>query len=174
MYALGAYGGAARRAVLSYKERGRRVLAGVFAERLAAGMRAVHAAGGAWWIVPAPSRWWAARRRGGAHMVRVARELSRRLRAVGCAAEVFDCLRLGPGAVDAARLAHVDRPANLAGRLRARPPSRPPPGGVLLIDDVITTGTTLTESVAALERVGCSPDLVMAVTAVDPRAVDVG
>ncbi|MHA6801093.1 ComF family protein [Bounagaea algeriensis] len=174
MYALGAYRGAARRAVLAYKERGRRALAGVFAERLAAGMRAAHAACGPWWIVPAPSRWWAARRRGGAHMLRVARELSRGLRAGGCAAEVFECLRLGPGAVDAARLAHADRPANLAGRLRARPPSRPPPGGVLLIDDVITTGTTVAESAAALEQVQCRPELVLAVTAVDPRAVEPG
>ncbi|GAB2758139.1 ComF family protein [Salinifilum aidingensis] len=174
VYALGVYRGAARRAVLAYKERGRRVLAGVFAERLAAGVRFAHAGPGPWWIVPAPSRWWAARRRGGAHMLRVARELARRLRADGCAAEVLDCLRLGPGAVDAARLAHADRPANLSGRLRARPPRRPPPGGVLLVDDVITTGATVAESAAVLDGVRCAPELVLSVTAVDPRAAGPG
>src|SRR5436309_2731443 len=64
MYALAHYDGPARRAVIAYKERGRRELARHFGSLLAEALdRLPECAGGT--VVPAPSRPAAARQRGG-------------------------------------------------------------------------------------------------------------
>ncbi|QUH04843.1 ComF family protein [Saccharopolyspora erythraea] len=79
-YALGGYRGSTRRAVLAYKESGQRHLAAPFGERLATGLRGIAALHG--WepahclLIPAPSRPIASRRRGGAHMTRVAMHMA--------------------------------------------------------------------------------------------------
>ena len=67
--AAGRYTGPLRTALLRYKERGRRDLAGPLAELLAAPLRrAARRAGAETWLVPAPSRPAAARARGGDHV----------------------------------------------------------------------------------------------------------
>ncbi|MCP2258687.1 putative amidophosphoribosyltransferases [Streptoalloteichus tenebrarius] len=166
-YAVGAYEGVARSAVLAYKERGRRDLADPLGAALAAALpllpRAGPARDGVWWLVPVPSRGAAARRRGGDHVRRLATRCAAHLALSGRPAVVASGLRLARGVVDAVGLDAAGRVANLAGRVRPRPGGLPPPGTpVVLLDDVITTGATAAAGVAALRSVGVPVAAVLA------------
>ncbi|MFC7341496.1 ComF family protein [Saccharopolyspora griseoalba] len=165
-YALGAYRGPARRAVLAYKEAGRRDLAGPLAGQLRTALRALAEVGsGEWWLVPAPSRAITSRRRGGAHMTRIA---SRVAGAPGAdpRARVADCLLLARWTADSAGLAPQQRLDNLAGRVLLRPGRLPPPGArIAVLDDVVTTGATAASSAAVLAEAGLPVALVLALTA---------
>ncbi|HKN98266.1 MAG TPA: ComF family protein, partial [Pseudonocardiaceae bacterium] len=80
VHALAEYGGVARTVLLSFKERGRRDLAGPLGRMMAAVLPtldgAARARDGTWWLVPAPSRPRAARNRGGPHMLALARRMA--------------------------------------------------------------------------------------------------
>ncbi|MGA6168127.1 ComF family protein [Amycolatopsis magusensis] len=159
VFALAAYAGIARRLVLAYKERGRRDLAPVLGELLAKAVPylpgARPAPDGLWWLVPVPSRRIASRVRGGPHMLRLAHACARRLAERGHPAAVAPGLVLDPGAKDAAGLARHQRAANLAGRIAPEPAGLPPPGTpVLLLDDVLTTGSTASECARVLRASG--------------------
>jgi predicted amidophosphoribosyltransferase len=195
VYALGRYAGPVRAALLAYKERGHRELAEPFGAAIAAGLRSVadrlgplgtdrpgdgfaDRPGGAappgegWWLVPAPSRPGQARRRGGDHVLRLAEAAAARLASSGTAAVVAPALRLSGGARDSVGLDAAARAANLAGRIRPRRSGLPPAGtGVVLIDDVLTTGATVTESIAALRLVGLRPLGVIVLAVTERRAV---
>lgn len=169
VYALGRYRGAARRAVLAYKESGRRHLAAPLARHLAVGLRAIaaeHRLDRQWWLVPAPSRAIASRRRGGAHMSRVAHLVAAELAASGHPAAVADCLVTAGGAADSAGLDAAERVGNLAGRVLARTGRFPPPTAqVALIDDVITTAATVASCLAVLGTAGVDVAAVLSLTA---------
>lgn len=159
-YALAGYRGAARRAVLAYKERGRRELAVPLGRALAAAVPSVRA--GPVVLVPAPSRPAAARSRGGQHMTTVARRCAAHLPD----ARVVPALRLDGRAADSVGLDAEARTANLMGRLRPDP-RHPPPRDVpaIVLDDVITTGATAAACVAALASIGVPVAAVLALTA---------
>jgi len=157
-FALGAYRGAARRAVLAYKERGRRELGERLGAALAAGVAEL---GGADYLVPAPSRRAAVRRRGGAHMVWLARHCAA---ALGPGTSVAPVLRVDAGALDSVGLDAAGRAANLAGRVRVVA-TAPPGSSVLLLDDVITTGATAAAGARALAGAGYRVAAVLALTA---------
>jgi predicted amidophosphoribosyltransferase len=137
------YTGAVRAALLAYKERGRRDLAGPLGALLAEAVLAMHAQPGLV-LVPVPSTRAASAARGGDHLLRLARRAAR-LTGVRVAT---GALRFTRPVQDSAGLGVAARSRNLAGALVAR---RGPAGSVaLLVDDIVTTGATLAEGHRAL------------------------
>jgi predicted amidophosphoribosyltransferase len=167
MYALGAYRAAARRAVLAYKESGRRQLAAPLARQLAVGLVGLAPRlrlGPGTLLVPAPSRAVAARRRGGSHMTRLARQLAAEL--PDWELRVADCLRIAHRAADSAALDPQQRLRNLAGNVRLRPGRLPArPVEAVLLDDVITTGATVASCSRALRTTPVRVRAVLSLTA---------
>ncbi|WP_433799679.1 ComF family protein [Actinomycetospora sp. CA-084318] len=164
--ALAPYAGGPRRAVIAYKERGRRDLAGPLAAALAAALDQALPRGPCV-LVPAPSRPGAARARGGDHMLRLARAV-----AAGTEHVVLPALALSWRARDSVGLDARERAANLAAHLRVR--RRGGPGGaggrpVVLLDDVLTTGATARTCAGVLAAAGLPVDLVLVITAVGAR-----
>ena len=117
--------------------------------------------------MPAPSRARAARIRGGDPVARMARVAAFTVRG---RCEVDDILVSAPGVRDSVGLSAGQRQDNLAGRVRWR--RRGPAhacvrdANVVLIDDVMTTGATATESVRVLAERGVSPVGVVVISVV--------
>jgi predicted amidophosphoribosyltransferase len=159
VFALGRYAGVRRHAIVALKERGRRDLAAPLSVALAEGIDRLLAWGivaAPFTVVPAPTRRWAARRRGGDPVARIAAG------ATG-AGSVAPVLRTAGSARDSVGLSSVARQRNIAGRVRL---SAVPPGEVLLVDDVITTGATASEAVRVLIEAGARVAAVLALAQV--------
>jgi len=145
--AAGRYAGGLRVAVLHYKERGRHDLADPLAALLAGAAAGLIAPGTGTVLVPVPSSRAAARRRGGDHVHRLARRAGRRL-----GVPVVPVLRLVRAVRDSAGLGAGERQANLSGAMAARPAV--PGAAAVIVDDIVTSGATLAESVRALRSSG--------------------
>jgi predicted amidophosphoribosyltransferase len=168
--ALAAYRDPARTVVLCFKERNRGDLALPLGRMMAAVLPTlddVHPSrDGTWWLIPAPSRAGAARRRGGAHMLALARTMAAAMAARDHPVAIAPALRLGRGTRDSAGLSAAARIANLAGRVHVRESGVPPPGtSAVLLDDVVTTGATAAACTHALATVGVRVNLVLSLTA---------
>ncbi|HET9138118.1 MAG TPA: ComF family protein, partial [Actinophytocola sp.] len=121
---------------------------------------------GTWYLVPAPSRPSAARRRGGSHLLALARQCAAALAAAGHPAAVAPVLRLDRRARDSVGLSAAARSANLRGRLHLVPTAAPPPGQpVILLDDVLTTGTTAAACTTTLAAAGIPVTAIVTLTA---------
>jgi predicted amidophosphoribosyltransferase len=159
--ALGRYAGARRQAIVAMKDRGRTDLIAPLAQVLALG---VHRLLG--WglldvpltIVPAPTRSWAARRRGGDPVTRIAT-----LATAGHPhITVVRALRMKALARDSAGLNSAARERNVAGRVLLTSRRVPSGAEVLLVDDIVTTGSTARESVRVLQSAEARVSAVLA------------
>ena len=152
--ATGEYADGLRRVILACKERQGLTLVPLLADLALGSAAAVlidrwH--GGRLRVVPIPSARSTVAERGfdltGMMATRVARELRRR----GLEAEAWRGLRQARTARDQAGLGVAERAANRRATLAAKPSA---PAGVLLLDDIVTTGATLGEATRALESSG--------------------
>ena len=151
-----AYDPLLRGLVNAHKERQALGLTPVLGRRLAAGvsllLRAQGVApGAAVSLVPVPSAAHAVRERGFDATAAMAQAAARRLRP-GYRAGVVRALVQAAGVRDQAGLDARARHANLVGGFRLR--GRPADGPVVLVDDLVTTGSSLTEAARVLRRAG--------------------
>ncbi len=158
MLSLGRYAGPRRAAVVAVKEHGRADLIQPLAAALST--RLDHLL--TWGVldppltlVPAPTRRSAARRRGGDPVTRIARAAI----AGHHGLTVEQALRLRAFTRDSVGLSSAARQRNIAGRIRL---SAPVAGPVVVVDDVVTTGATATESVRVLQTCGAHVVAVLA------------
>lgn len=105
-------------------------------------------------LVPVPSRGAVVRSRGHDPLLRVTRRAAHRLRREGLPAGVRRPLRARRRVRDQATLSAADRRANLAGAFVCVRPAAPGDRPVVVVDDVLTTGTTAREAQRALEEAG--------------------
>jgi predicted amidophosphoribosyltransferase len=156
---LGRYAGTRREAIVAVKEHGRADLIAPLAVALHAGLERLLAwgvVGTPLTVVPAPTRRSAARRRGGDPVTRIARAATDGLPGVG----IVQALRMRAMVRDSVGLSGADRQRNIAGRVKI---VKPVTGGVLVVDDIVTTGATACESVRVLAIAGAQVAGVLAI-----------
>jgi predicted amidophosphoribosyltransferase len=156
---LGRYAGARREAIVAVKEHGRADLIAPLAVALSAGLTNLltwGVLGTPLTVVPAPTRRSAARRRGGDPVARMARAATADLPGV----HVTQALRMRAMVRDSVGLSGADRQRNIAGRVKI---IKPVSGGVLVVDDIVTTGATASESVRILGIAGAQVRGVLAI-----------
>ncbi|MDQ0787339.1 ComF family protein [Streptomyces sp. B3I8] len=153
VHAAAAYRDVVRAVLLAHKERGALALAGPLGVALAGAVR--DAVGGRDAVlVPVPSARGTVRARGHDAMRRIALAAAGELRRTGTAARVAAVLRQRRPVADQAGLSSPQRLANLAGALEVVPGGERllahGSGRVVLVDDLMTTGATLTEAARAV------------------------
>ncbi|TCC28272.1 ComF family protein [Kribbella speibonae] len=150
------YAGELRNLILAHKEHARYALARPLGELLANVVRAALDQHRAAWICPVPSPRATVRRRGHDPLGRMTKAAVRSLRRQGIDARTAAALRVVGRPDDQAGLSAERRTANLDGAfgLRSRWAETLIDQPVLLVDDVITTGSTLSEACRALESRG--------------------
>ncbi|MFE5831908.1 ComF family protein [Streptomyces sp. NPDC056488] len=179
VHAAAPYAGAVREVLLAHKERGALALAGPLGSALAGAVEAAAGAvagsgGGPLLLVPVPSSRRSVRARGHDPMRRIALAAAARLRRTGRDVRVAPVLRQRRYVADQAGLGARGRLANLSGALEVVPggarllaagnmagnaagrTAGPAAGTVVLVDDLMTTGASLTEAARALGAVRLS------------------
>lgn len=173
-WTIASYEGAVRTAIVAHKERARTPLAEPLGQALAQALLkaapvdgeaeagdATPKVGGresmvgeaeSVVVVPVASGRRAVRRRGHDPTRRMAAVAVREARASGLRAVLADVLRQRRDVADQAGLTASGRVANLAGALEVVPGARLAGRRVVLVDDVVTTGTSLAEAARAVRR----------------------
>jgi ComF family protein len=157
---LGAYDGELRAAVLRTKVLAGEGLADLLGRTFAEARGDVMRAAGAELVTPVPLHWWRKWTRGYNQSEAVARELAAGLD-VAFEPNLLRRVRWTPQQVQPTREA---RRENVKGAFRLRKSARIAGKTVLLVDDVMTTGSTLGEAARAL-RTGGAGRVVVAVLA---------
>ena len=162
VFSLGRYAGARRNAIVAIKEHGRTDLIRPLGAAMRAGLQRLVT-----WgvldtplaVVPAPTRRLAARRRGGDPVTRMALAATTGNQDV----KVVQALRMKALVRDSVGLSSAARQKNVAGRVRLCRASEGLAGEVLVVDDIVTTGSTASESVRILQTSGACVVAVLAV-----------
>jgi predicted amidophosphoribosyltransferase len=157
VFSLGRYAGPRRQAIVALKERGRADLVGPLGGALSTSLSRLIT----WGVlstplvlVPAPTRASAARRRGGDPVARMASA------AAVPGTRVVPALRMRVFTRDSVGLSAAARQRNVTGRIRLR---RRVEGDVVVVDDIVTTGATASESVRVLQTTGARVVAVLAI-----------
>ncbi|MFH9370372.1 ComF family protein [Streptomyces anulatus] len=169
VYAAAPYENAVRAVLLAHKERGALGLAGVLGRALAGCVRAEAGRpgdAGPLLLVPVPSARSSTAARGHDPVRRIAAAAARDLRRAGLPAQVLPLLRQRRAVADQSGLGARQRRANLAGALELTAGGGRllrhellrhgllRPGRVILVDDLLTTGSTLAEAARAVGEAG--------------------
>jgi predicted amidophosphoribosyltransferase len=167
---MATYDGAVRGLLLVYKEDGVVALRRPLGVALAAAVQAAGVADAApTLLVPVPSSRAARRERGRDAVADLAAVARTQLLASGCSVAVAPALRHLRRVADSAGLGALARAANLSGAFAVPAGRAQKVAGrrVVLVDDLITTGTTLAECAMALRAAGA--DVVGAATVAATR-----
>jgi ComF family protein len=143
-FSFGEYDGELRRLIHLFKYEGVRDLAAPLARML---LRALPRPCAFDVIVPMPLHWWRRWQRGFNQADLLARRLERPL-----GVPLVRALRRARGTAPQAGLTRAQRRANVAGSFRIRDGAAVAGRHILLIDDVMTTGATLSAAAAVLKR----------------------
>jgi predicted amidophosphoribosyltransferase len=150
------YAAEVRRLLVAHKERGRHDLSALLGAVLARSLVAAAdelGTGAPVVVVPVPSRVTSARSRGYDHAWRLARQGAAAGGASGVPATAVAALRLRTEVADQGGLDARARGRHQAGAMVATP--GPAPGALtVVVDDVMTTGSTLAEAARALRETG--------------------
>ncbi len=169
--AAGINAGVLRATLIAWKERGQFGLTAALAHLLASSVAEL-AVGGAVTLVPVPTSRRSKRARGTDVVDELARAAARLLRGVGLDVRVEQALAYARSTVDQSELDSVARADNLRGAFCVRR-GRPRAGGaVIVVDDILTTGSTVGEAVRALTAVGRRPIGVAVVAATPLKSED--
>lgn len=149
VWSMGPYGGARRRCIIAFKERGRYDLAGYIGAATEHAVAFLIARGEVdedVLLVPAPTRPESARARGGDHVERALKRTR---------FHILRAVQHGVGVAESVGLDVAGRRRNLSGKVQLRvAPGQLRGQGVVVVDDVITTGATMAETVLVLLSAG--------------------
>ncbi|NEA30938.1 ComF family protein [Streptomyces sp. SID13031] len=173
--AVAEYGGVVRSMILAHKEHARYGLARPLGESLAVAIQGTLGSGRAAWLCPVPSAPSTVRQRGHDPLRRITAAAARSLRRDGYDVRTADALTAVRRPQDQAGLSAERRAANLAGAFSARSrwAERLTDQPVIVVDDVLTTGSTVAEACRALAVRGI-PVLGCAVLAATRRRAPSG
>lgn len=159
VFSLGRYAGVRRHAIVAVKEHGRADLIAPLAMAIRCGLERLLSWGivaTPLTVVPAPTRRAVARRRGGDPVARISARATAPCAGVG----MVTALRMRALVRDSVGLSGPDRVRNVAGGVKL---IKPVDGDVVLVDDIVTTGATATESVRRLQTAGARVVAVLTV-----------
>ena len=164
----GVNAGVLRRVVVAWKEQGVTALTGVLDHHLAAAVVPFTTPGRSVVLVPVPTSRRSRRARGCDLVDDLARAAARRLRRTGVDIRVRQELACVQETRDQSGLGADARWQNLEGAFGARGRPRTDDADVVVVDDILTTGATVSEALRALAAAGRRP-VGVAVVATTPR-----
>ena len=124
-------------------------------------------------VVPAPSSAASLRRRGRVHLKPILLSLVQALQRQGLTARVEPALVMNSVRTKSVQAGgRRNRSRRLAGRIAVSDPSQLAGHPVLVVDDIITTGSTIRQCACALEAAGALPLAALALAAVPPGHED--